>query len=39
MKIKMLFAVLFSAASVNAAVVKQVIVRQQWPWSTDVKVE
>ena len=28
-----------SAAALNAAVIEQVIVRQQWPWSTDVKVE
>ena len=29
----------FAAASLDAAVIEQVIVRQQWPWSTDVKVE
>ena len=28
-----------SAVALNAAVIEQVIVRQQWPWSTDVKVE
>lgn len=28
-----------SVAALNAAVIEQVIVRQQWPWSTDVKVE
>ena len=28
-----------AAASLNAAVIEQVVVRQQWPWSTDVKVE
>lgn len=28
-----------SALSVSAAAIEQVIVRQQWPWSTDVKVE
>ena len=28
-----------SAAALNAAVIEQVIVRQQWPWSTDVKIE
>ena len=28
-----------SAAALNAAVIEQVIVRQQWPWSTDIKVE
>ena len=32
-------AALFAATSLHAAVIKQVIVRQQWPWSTDVKVE
>ena len=29
----------FAAAVLNAATIDQVIVRQQWPWSTDVKVE
>lgn len=29
----------FATVAVNAAVIEQVIVRQQWPWSTDVKVE
>lgn len=28
-----------SAVALNAAVIEQVIVRQQWPWSTDIKVE
>ena len=28
-----------ATVAVNAAVIEQVIVRQQWPWSTDVKVE
>ena len=28
-----------ATAALNAAVIEQVIVRQQWPWSTDVKVE
>ena len=28
-----------TTAALNAAVIEQVIVRQQWPWSTDVKVE
>ena len=32
------FAVL-AVCSAEAAVLKQVIVRQQWPWSTDVKIE
>ena len=31
-------AALMAAASLRAAVIEQVIVRQQWPWSTDVKV-
>ena len=39
MKATAVFAVLFATASLNAAVIEQVIVRQQWPWSTDVKVE
>ena len=30
---------LIAASSLTAAVIEQVIVRQQWPWSTDVKVE
>ena len=34
-----ILAALFVATSLHAAVIKQVIVRQQWPWSTDVKVE
>lgn len=29
----------FATVVLNAAVIEQVIVRQQWPWSTDVKVE
>ena len=29
----------FATVALNAAVIEQVIVRQQWPWSTDVKVE
>ena len=33
-----LFSILATAA-LNAAVIEQVIVRQQWPWSTDIKVE
>ena len=39
MKMKTVFAAFLAAASANAAVIEQVIVRQQWPWSTDVKVE
>ena len=39
MKTTMVLAGLVATASLNAAVIEQVIVRQQWPWSTDVKVE
>jgi len=39
MKKTMVLAGLVATASLNAAVIEQVIVRQQWPWSTDVKVE
>ena len=39
MKKTIVLAGLFAAASLHAAVIEQVIVRQQWPWSTDVKVE
>ena len=39
MKMKTVFAAFLAAVSVDAAVIEQVIVRQQWPWSTDVKVE
>ena len=39
MKKTMILAGLVATASLNAAVIDQVIVRQQWPWSTDVKVE
>lgn len=28
-----------AAVTLNAATIEQVIVRQQWPWSTDIKVE
>ena len=28
-----------ATVALNAAVIEQVIVRQQWPWSTDIKVE
>lgn len=38
-KIKFLFCSVLTAGVVNAADIEQVIVRQQWPWSTDVKVE
>ena len=39
MKVTAVIASFMAAASLNAAVIEQVIVRQQWPWSTDVKVE
>ena len=39
MKRHVAFAAFFCAVSAGAATVDQVIVRQQWPWSTDVKVE
>ena len=39
MKATTVLASFLAAASLNAAVIEQVIVRQQWPWSTDVKVE
>ncbi|MBR2838042.1 MAG: formylglycine-generating enzyme family protein [Kiritimatiellae bacterium] len=39
MKKTMVLAGLVAAMSVDAAVIEQVIVRQQWPWTTDVKVE
>ena len=40
MKTTMAVFVTFAAAmAAHAAVIEQVIVRQQWPWSTDVKVE
>ena len=39
MKRTMILAGLLASASLHAAVIQQVIVRQQWPWSTDVKVE
>ena len=39
MKVTTVLATFAMAASLNAAVIEQVIVRQQWPWSTDVKVE
>ena len=34
-----LFASVVSSALLQAATISQVIVRQQWPWSTDIKVE
>ena len=39
MKATAILAAALATATVDAAVIKQVIVRQQWPWSTDVKVE
>ena len=39
MKKTMVLAGLLAGMSLHAAVIQQVIVRQQWPWSTDVKVE
>ena len=39
MKTTMTIVSLLAAASLHAAVIEQVIVRQQWPWTTDVKVE
>ena len=39
-KLSTLSAVILAVAEANAAaVLEQVIVRQQWPWSTDIKVE
>ncbi len=39
MKKAMILVGFLASASLNAAVIQQVIVRQQWPWSTDIKVE
>ena len=39
MKTATILAAFLATASLNAAVIQQVIVRQQWPWSTDIKVE
>ena len=39
MKTAVSFATALVASGLGAATVDQVIVRQQWPWSTDVKVE
>ena len=39
MKKIMILAGFLASASLHAAVIQQVIVRQQWPWSTDIKVE
>ena len=39
MKATTVFAAMMAAASLGAAQIDEVIVRQQWPWSTDVKVE
>ena len=37
--VSVLATVALNAAEANTAVIEQVIVRQQWPWSTDVKIE
>lgn len=37
--VSVLATVALNAAETNTAVIEQVIVRQQWPWSTDVKIE
>ena len=39
MKTATVLAAFLATASLHAAVIRQVIVRQQWPWSTDIKVE
>ena len=39
MKKTTMLAALIVSATTQAAVIEQVIVRQQWPWSTDVKIE
>ena len=39
MKTTTLISAFFSAAALSAATIDQVLVRQQWPWSTEVKVE
>lgn len=39
MKATTVFAAMMAAASLGAAQIDEVIVRQQWPWSTDVKIE
>jgi hypothetical protein len=39
MKATTVFAAMMAAASLGAAQIDEVIVCQQWPWSTDVKVE
>ena len=39
MKNATMFAALLASAAAHAATIEQVIVRQQWPWSTDVKIE
>ena len=38
-KLNVFLVSVLAATALNAAVIEQVIVRQQWPWSTDVKVE
>lgn len=39
MKALTILAAFMAAVSSNAAEIKQLLVRQQWPWSTDVKIE
>ena len=38
-KVLILLAAGFSGFAIHAAVIDRVIIRQQWPWSTDVKIE
>ena len=38
-KLNVFLVSVLATLALNAAVIEQVIVRQQWPWSTDVKVE
>ena len=38
-KLNVFLVSVLATAALNAAVIEQVIVRQQWPWSTDVKIE
>ena len=39
MKNTTILAALLASAAAHGAAIEQVIVRQQWPWSTDVKIE
>ena len=38
-KVLILLAAGFGGFAIHAAVIDRVIIRQQWPWSTDVKIE